>query len=453
MPFLVLNMFLAIVQYIVAWHITNVNNELDTKGDGVMKEKVRIGYIGLGRRGAFVLKENILQMSDVEIVYVSDLSHARMERAADFICEQIGTTPKMTTDYRVILKDPTIDAVFIMNGWDGRVQMAIEAMRAGKYVAIEVGCAETLESCFDLVKAYEETKIPVMMLENCCYGRREMMVLNMVKQGLFGELVYCTGGYHHYLNECELFKNIDNEEIPHYRLAHYRDENCENYPTHELGPISKVLNINRGNRFVSLASFGSKSVGIKDYATRVLGKESPYAMADYKQSDIVTTILTCAGGETVTIVLDTTLPRAYYSRNFSVRGTLGMSSEERKVVFLNGMEEEVQSNEEEMFEKYDHPLHSEYVKKGVKEGHGGMDWLVCRAFIESVKAEINTPIDAYDTATWLAIGALSKESLDNGNKVVEFPDFTGGKWQNRESSPQCKYSLNEIVIDESISVV
>lgn len=418
-----------------------------------MIKKVRLGYIGLGRRGMSVMEKNIAEMKDVEIVYISDLSKDRMERAAGIICERMGMTPKMTTDYHDILNDPTVDAVFIMNGWDGRVKMAIEAMRAGKYAAIEVGCAESVDSCFDLVKAYEETKTPVMMLENCCYGRREMMVLNMVKKGLFGEIVHCTGGYHHYLNECELFKDIDAEEIPHYRLAHYRDENCENYPTHELGPISKVLNINRGNRFVSLASFGSKSVGIKDYATRIFGKESPYAMAEYKQSDIVTTILTCAGGETVTIVLDTTLPRAYYSRNFSVRGTLGMSSEERNVVFLSGMEEGIGSNEEEMFEKYDHPLHAEYVKAGVKEGHGGMDWLVCRAFIESVKAGIDTPIDAYDTATWLAVSALSKESLANGNRVIEFPDFTGGKWQNREPSQKSKYSLNEIVIDESISVV
>lgn len=418
-----------------------------------MKEKVRIGYIGLGRRGMGVLKTNIVEMKDIEVVYISDLSENRMKRAAEIICEKMGTTPLMTTNYRDILSDSSVDAVFIMSGWDGRVEMAIEAMRAGKYAAIEVGCAERLESCFELVKVYEETGIPVMMLENCCYGRREMMVLNMVKQGLFGEIVYCTGGYHHYLNECELFKNIDSEEIPHYRLPHYRDDNCENYPTHELGPISKVLNINRGNRFVSLASFGSKSVGIKDYATRAFGKDSPYARADYKQNDIVTTILTCAGGETVTIVLDTTLPRAYYSRNFSVRGTLGMSSEERRVVFLEGMAELSQSNEEEMLEKYDHPLHAEYVKKGVKEGHGGMDWLVCRAFIESVKAETDTPIDAYDTATWLAVGALSRESLARGNSVVEFPDFTGGKWQNREPSPRCKYSLNEIVVDENISVV
>ena len=418
-----------------------------------MKDKVRIGYIGLGRRGISVLKNNLVHMDDVEIVYISDLALSRMEKAADLICEHMGTRPKMTADYHEILKDASVDAVFIMTGWDGRVELAIEAMRAGKYVGIEVGCAETLESCFELVKTYEETKMPVMMLENCCYGRREMMILNMVKQGFFGDIVHCTGGYHHYLNECELFKNIDAEEIPHYRLAHYRNENRENYPTHELGPISKVLNINRGNRFVSLASFGSKSVGIKDYAARTFGEDSPYALADYKQNDIVTTILTCAGGETVTIVLDTTLPRAYYSRNFSVRGTHGMSSEEKQAVFIEGMEEGITFNEEEMFKKYDHPLHAEYVRKGVKEGHGGMDWLVCRAFIESVKAGIDTPIDAYDTAVWLAVGVLSEQSLANGNQVVAFPDFTNGKWQNREPSAKCKYSLNDIVTDESVSVV
>ena len=418
-----------------------------------MKEKIRIGYIGLGRRGMSVIKNNIIYMKDVEVAYISDLSAQRMQTAADLIAEHMGAVPKMVSDYHDMLADESVDAIFIMNGWDDRVGMAIEAMRAGKYVGVEVGCASDLEECFELVRAYEETGVPVMMLENCCYGRREMMVLNMVKQGLFGEIVHCTGGYHHYLNDCELFKDIENEEIPHYRLAHYRDENRENYPTHELGPISKVLDINRGNRFVSLASFGSKSVGIKDYAARTYGKDSPYATVDYKQSDIVTTVLTCAGGETVTIVLDTTLPRAYYSRNFSVRGTLGMSSEEKQVVFLEGMKDGTTFNETEMYEKYDHPLHAEYIRKGVKEGHGGMDWLVCRAFVESVKAGIDTPIDAYDTAAWLAVGVLSEISLANGSKVVEFPDFTCGKWKDREPYPKFKYSLSEIVTDGNVSVV
>jgi len=418
-----------------------------------MKEKVKIGYIGLGRRGTYVLKKNFSCIEDVEVTAICDQSVARMEEARKFVIENNHHDPIMTTNYKDIINNPEIDAVIIMIGWSGRPAMAVEAMNAGKYTAIEVGCSDTLQECYDIVEAYERTGSPIMMLENCCYGRREMMVLNMVKQGLFGDIIHCTGGYHHYLNEVELFKDIDKEEIPHYRLAKYRDMNRENYPTHELGPIAKVLSINRGNRFVSLTSFGSKSLGIKTYARDHIGADSVYATTDYKQSDIVNTFLTCANGETVMITLDTTLPRAYYSRNFSVRGTKGMSSEERRVVYLDSMEERIEDNEEEMFAKYDHPLHAEYVVKGVKEGHGGMDWLVCRAFIEAVKNGTNTPIDAYDTATWLAVGALSEQSIANGSTPVEFPDFTGGKWQNREPVVKCKFCLDEIVKDESVSVV
>ena len=418
-----------------------------------MKEQIKIGYIGLGRRGTGVLKKQFSQMKDVEVTYICDMSDARLEKARELVVQNSGHEPILTKNYKDIINDPTIDAVVIMIGWSGRPAMAMEAMRAGKYVAIEVGCADTLQECYDLVKTYEETGMPVMMLENCCYGRREMMALRMVKEGLFGDIVHCTGGYHHYLNEVELFKDIDKEEIPHYRLAQYRDKNRENYPTHELGPIAKVLNINRGNRIVRLSSIASKSLGIKTYARDHVGADSVYANQEYQQGDIVNTILTCAGGETVLLTLDTTLPRAYYSRNFSVRGTKGMTSEERRVAYLEGMEEGVEFNEEEMFKKYDHPLHAQYQKEGVKSGHGGMDWLVCRAFVESVKNGTNTPIDAYDTATWLAIGAISEQSIQQNGAPVDFPDFTNGKWQNREPALDTKYSLDVIVEDDTIAIV
>jgi predicted dehydrogenase len=140
-------------------------------------------------------------MKDVEIVAICDQSIARMEEACNIIREKGRPTPMMTTNYRDIIRHPSIDAVIIMIGWKNRPRMAMESMRAGKYTAIEVGCADTLQECYDLVSTYEETGIPVMMLENCCYGRREMLVLNMVKQGLFGDIVHCTGGYHHYLND------------------------------------------------------------------------------------------------------------------------------------------------------------------------------------------------------------------------------------------------------------
>lgn len=418
-----------------------------------MKEKIKIGYIGLGRRGYYVLQHDIVDMNDVEIAWVCDLSEERMQKANDLIAEHNRLKAKETTDYHEILNDPTVDAVFVMTGWSGRPQIAMDCMHAGKYTAIEVGCADNLQECFDLVATYEETGTPVMMLENCCYGRREMMVLNMVKQGLFGELVHCTGGYQHYLNDEDLFKNIEEKDFPHYRLPHYVAKNRENYPTHELGPISKVMNLNRGNRLLTLSSFATKSVGLKHYAEKRFGADSDYAKIDYQQGDIVNTIMTCADGSTILLTLDTTLPRAYYSRNFSVRGTMGMSNEEGHVVFLEGMQEKIRDNEKEMYEKYDHPLHAEYVKNGVKVGHGGIDWLVCRAFLESVKNGTNTPIDVYDTALWLAIGPLSEQSIKQNGAPVEVPDFTNGKWKNREPVVRCKYCLDEVVVDESVSVV
>ena len=413
-----------------------------------MKETVKIGYIGVGRRGFGMLRACFSQMKDVCIKTICDLVPERVTRGQEIVREKGGYTPAGTTDYRDILSDPEIDAVVIMTGWSGRPALAIESMKAGKYTAIEVGCADTLEECFDLVRTFEETGVPVMMLENCCYGRREMMLYNMVRQGLFGEIVHCTGGYMHYLNEVELFKDIGD----HYRLPHYIARNRENYPTHELGPISKLLGVNRGNRIVSLSSFASKSRGLKQYAADNLGADHELANTEFKQGDIVTTVLTCAGGETVVLTLDTTLPRAYYSRNIGVRGTKGMSYEDTRVVFLEGMEEKVRDNEAEFFEKYDHPLHREYEAMGTRGGHGGMDWLVCRAFVESVKNGTDTPIDAYDTAVWLSIGVLSEQSIARGGVLMEVPDFTHGLWQTDRPVVWGKYCLDEVCVDESVSI-
>lgn len=421
-----------------------------------MKDKIKVAYVGLGRRGIGVLRACFAQMRDVEISVLCDLSAERLETGKQILLENKRPIPKMTTDYDEVLNDPETDAVVIMTGWDTRPKMAKKAMLAGKYTAIEVGCSQTLEECFDLIRTYEQTGTPLMMLENCCYGRREMMVLHMVKQGLFGELVHCTGAYAHYLNDVELFSEMIKEPkgecVTHYRLRHYIEGNRENYPTHELGPICKVLNINRGNRLVRLSSFASKSVGLRAFAEERFGKDNTYAKLNYRQGDIVDTVITCENGETIRITLDTTLPRAYYSRNFSVRGTKGMSSEERKVVFLEGMQEPVTDNETEMFEKYDHPLHAEYNALGTRGGHGGMDWLVCRAFVEAVKNGTNTPIDAYDTVTWLAVGALSEASINGGGVPVDFPDFTNGKWKNREPVIKGKYCLDEICVDSNTPI-
>ena len=417
-----------------------------------MKEKIKIGYVGLGRRGYGVLENCFSEMCDVEITMICDLDEEKLNKASEFFAEKGKKMPIATTNYEDVISNPDIDAVVIMTGWQGRAALAKKAMEAGKYAGIEVGCAFDLRECYELIETYERTGVPLMMLENCCYGRREMMALRLVKEGLFGDVVHCDGGYHHVLPECELLSDDHTSRDKHYRIKSYMKRNCEQYPTHELGPIAKVLGINRGNKFLTLSSFASKSGGLKSFARDILGEDSDYTKADYKQGDIITTVITCAGGETVHLCLDTTLPRPYYSRNFTVRGTEGMYTEERKVLYFKGMEEGIKDNENEMFEKYDHPLHSEYVKLGEKGGHGGMDWLVCRAFVESVKNGTNTPIDAYDTVTWMAIAPLSEASIARGGAPVDFPDFTCGKWVDREPVTHGKYCLDDVIAVPEVKI-
>ncbi|MBQ8372310.1 MAG: Gfo/Idh/MocA family oxidoreductase [Clostridia bacterium] len=423
------------------------------------RNTVRVGYIGLGRRGFGMLKHNLAKMRDVEVDWICDLDEKKLKEAVEMLAELGRETPKTTTNYKDILADEAVDAVIVMTGWDYHIECALESLKAGKYTAMEVGCAYDISECHALVDAYEEHGAPLMMLENCCYGRRELMALRMVREGLFGEVVHAAGGYHHYLNECELFGNVHEEKFDskHYRQYEYFNRNCENYPTHEFGPISKILRINRGNRLLTLSSFASKARGLRDFTSRHLPDGYPGKGGDFKQGDIVTTVLTCAGGETVTLTLDTTTPRPYYSRGFTVRGTRGCCIEEgngQSTFFLEGMKEGIMGNEKEFFDKYDHPLQAENSKAEQTEGHAdGIDWLVLRAFIEAVKAGTDTPIDAYDTATWLAIGPLSEASIARGGAAVDVPDFTRGRWFRREPVIECKYCLDEICTDESTPIV
>lgn len=398
-----------------------------------MKEKVRVGMIGLGARGMGLLRGIILHMEDVEVVAVCDLYEDRCEEAAGYVQETGTARPLVTTKYQEVVALPGLDAVVIGASWADHIHIATACMEAGIYVASEVGGAYSVQECWKLVETYERTGVPCMIMENCCYGREELMVLNMVKQGVFGDIVHCAGGYHHDLRE-EIAYGIENR---HYRLNNYIHRNCENYPTHELGPIAQILGINHGNRMVSLVSMSSKAKGMHEYVVRERGAYSALAQTEFMQGDIVTTVIKCAHGETITITLDTTLPR-YYSRGFTVRGTKGMYVEENHSIYIDGQHDEHHfdwknqwGNADSFREQYEHPIWKKFISEGVKGGHGGMDWLVYSEFIECVKNGTDTPLDVYDMAAWMSISALSEESIALGGHPVAIPDFTNGKWMSR----------------------
>ncbi|MUG65653.1 gfo/Idh/MocA family oxidoreductase [Paenibacillus campinasensis] len=398
--------------------------------------KLNIGFIGLGKRGRDLLKL-LADMPDVSITALSDLYEDRLQEVFQLLSEKGSPAPFCYKDYRDVIGHGEVQAIIIASSWTSHSEIAMAAMKAGKPVASEVGGAASLEECWQLVRTYEATGTPCMMLENCCYGREEMALLNMVRQGMFGELIHCQGAYGHDLRE-EVAKGVENR---HYRVHNYLHRNGDVYPTHGLGPAAKLLGINRGNRFTKLSSMATKSRGIRQWARKNMGDDHPVAQTDMALGDIVTTMIQCANGESILLTHDTSLPRPY-SRGGRVQGTRGIWMEDGAVIHI---EDRSPAHEWEKFETYiqefEHPVWADYLKDGVRGGHGGMDYLCLRAFIESVRLNTEMPIDIYDMAAWMAVTALSEQSIELGGSAVAFPDFTNGRWIHRPAANKTAYAL------------
>ena len=403
-------------------------------------DSVRVAVVGVSGRGRGLLGL-LLGMPDVEVIGVSDLYEDRLARAKQDVIEKRGNTPMASTDFRRLLEMKELDAVITPSSWTSHADVCIASMDAGKYAATEVGGATSVEQCWELVRTSERTKKPCMLLENCCYGREELTIFNMVKQGLFGELVHAEGGYQHDLRD-EICNGRENR---HYRLANYSNRNGEVYPTHELGPIAKCLNINRGNRMLTLTATASKARGLHEWVKTHRGEEYDLFNRQFTMGDVVTTVIKCAHGETITLTHDTSLPRPY-SRGNRIEGTKGIWMEDKYAVYLEGVspKADVWDSLNNYYEKYEHPLWKWYRTEGVKGGHGGMDYLVLRAYVEAVKAGTQTPIDVYDTAAWMAVTCLSEDSVAMGSMPVAIPDFTNGKWFQREPAVLGRYCLTEV---------
>lgn len=393
-------------------------------------KQFKMAIIGVGGRGEGLYRVALKKRDYVEFVAVCDPDDKRLDYIAKEMEEDGRPRPALYHDYQKCIDESNPDVILVATGWEMHLKVTSYAMEKGIAVACEVGGAYSLESLWELVRLYERTKTPIMMMENCCYGRIELLALNMKRLGVLGNIVHCEGKYGHDLRSMA-------KDLKHYRIWEYLHRNCENYPTHEIGPIAKLLDINCGNRFTSLVSVGSCSRGLEEYVKE--NDLKTFENAKFLQSDIVTTVIKCYNGETVTIALDTTLPR-YYSRGFTVHGTKGLICEENSSVFIDGDEHEGDwewdwrpnyNNIEKYYEKYDHKRWQGYIPG--KEGHGGMDALVFTAFFEALDKGEPMPIDVYDFATWASISVLSEQSLLTG-QAVAFPDFTDGKWIARKNN-------------------
>ncbi|MES2107279.1 MAG: Gfo/Idh/MocA family oxidoreductase [Bacteroidota bacterium] len=412
-----------------------------------VKDKVRLGYIGVGDRGMSHISEGVLR-DDVEIVAICDVQERSLKRCREYIAKKGRPAATEYTGgldaYKKLLDRKDIDAVIIATPWQFHHSQAIDAMKAGKYVGCEVIAGLTVDEHWDIVHTSESTGMPYMTLENVCYRRDVMATLNMVRQNVFGELLHVEGGYQHNLRNV-LFNNgkDDYSAGPEYgpstiseamwRTQFNIDQDGDLYPTHGAGPCMQYIDINRGNRFTSLSSFSSKARGLSAYIHEIAPGHKNEKL-NYKNGDITQTMINCANGETVMLTHDTHLPRPY-SLGFRIDGTKGIWMDVNQSIYIDHVSKEDDAWEpaKAWLDKYDHPLWKKYSSDAAGAGHGGMDWFVFNAFILAVKNKKQTPIDVYDSVTMSVIAPLSTKSLKEGNAPQEFPDFTKGKWKTRKN--------------------
>lgn len=404
--------------------------------------KVRLGYIGVGARGMTHINEGLLR-DDVEIVAICDTQERSLSYCRGVIAKSGKPAAKEYTGsldaYKAMVDRKDIDAVVISTPWEFHHEQSIYSMNAGKYVGCEVIAGLTVKEHWDIVKTSEKTGMPYMTLENVCYRRDVLAALNMVRQGLFGELLHLEGGYQHDLRDV-LFNGDKGVTYgpkayseAQWRTQYNIDQDGDLYPTHGVGPVMQCIDINRGNRFTNLVSFSSKARGLADYVEKK-APGHPNAKLNYKNGDVTTTLLNCANGETVMLTHDTHLPRPY-SLGFRIQGTDGLWMDVNNSVHIEGKTKpHAWDKASEWFKKYDHPLWQKYEKQAAGAGHGGMDWYVFNAFVIAVKDKKQTPIDVYDSVTMSVITPLSTKSLKEGNKPQAFPDFTAGKWKSRKNT-------------------
>ena len=392
--------------------------------------RVRVGMVGIGGRG-FHLLRLLLGQPHVEVKAVCDLLEDRCQLAqkATVSAGQQKPDAYFPDDraFEKLCERDDLDLVVTATPWRWHVPVCVAAMKNGHHAATEVPAAVTLDECWQMVETAEQTGRHCVMLENCCYGRTEMMVLNMVRQGLLGELIHGEAGYMHELREDRELLGADQEV--RWRLEHmiHRDGNL--YPTHGLGPVAQCLNINRGDQFDYLVSMSSLSRGLNVHYASRFGAKHPLATRKYKLGDVNTTMIRTKLGRTITVGHDTQLPRPYTRINM-VQGTHGIVQGYPDQIALESNSHGHSWEPIDKFQsKYEHPLWKKLIKEAQGKGHGGMDFMEIHRLIECLTSGTEPDMDVYDAAAWSAISDLSERSVAKRSQTIDVPDFTRGRWK------------------------
>jgi predicted dehydrogenase len=393
-------------------------------------DPVRVGFVGVGGMGSAHV-QNYLNIDGVQIKAICDIVPSKVERARNRV--EAAGQPRPAryangpTDFERMCETEDLDLVMTATPWEWHVPVCVSAMKNGKHAATEVPAAMSLEDCWELVETAEKYGKHCQMMENCCYDRIELMTLNIVRQGMLGDILHAEAGYLHDLRGVK----FSGEGEGLWRRAWAQRFNGNLYPTHGLGPVAQCMNINRGDAFDFLVSLSSPTRGLHEYAVEKFGADSAQAKERFVLGDVNTSLIKTKLGKTIILIHDTNLPRPYNRINL-VQGTKGLAHKWPDRIYIEGKSPTLHQWDD--FEKFaaefEHPLWKAIAAKGEGRGHGGMDYIEDYRLIWSLRKGEPLDQDVYDAAAWSAIVGASCQSVSRKGAPVAIPDFTRGKWQS-----------------------
>lgn len=407
-------------------------------------DKVRVGVIGLSRGMSLV--DGALKTEFAEVTVVCDLRKDRCDHAVNYVTKSSGKAPAVICGdenaWEQLCRRDDVDVVVIATPWEWHVPMAVYAMNHGKHAFVEVSAAVTVEQCWQLVDTSERTRKHCVMLENCCYGENELFVLNMTRQGVFGELTHGEAAYIHNLRSTLFALGTEGD----WRREYHKKYNGNLYPTHGLGPVAQYMGINRGDRFKYIVSASSPEIGLTKWRDEHKPNGGRHASEKYIAGDMNTSIIKTELGRTIMVQHDIISPRPY-SRINALSGTGAtffdyeprLAIDEPKQYGLEAHEGGhswlSQKDMARMRELFTHPLIKRLKAKSKGAGHGGMDFVMMYRHLEAIHLGITPDSTAYDAALWSSVLQLSVESVSRGSAPIDFPDFTRGAWKDLKPLP------------------
>jgi predicted dehydrogenase len=403
-------------------------------------DKVKVGLIGIGNRGKTLIQmfDWLIKNEKAEIVALCDLDEKNIDYALYHLKDKQSLIPKTyangENDWKNLAKLEEVDLLLIATPWEWHTPMAIFGMENGKHVASEVPIAYTLEDCVKIIQTAEQTSKHCIMIENCCYNREELWIMNMIQEGVFGELTHAECAYNHDLRALLLHETYYKNQ---WRMKHHTERNGNFYTTHGIGPVSFYMDIGRGDTFKYLTSMSSKEQSLSAAV-----KKTNSNFPSVKCGDVNTSLIKTENGKSIMLQFDVHTGRPY-SRINQLVGTKAVHEGYPSRLYIDGEELEFWGHrwlsEEDYLtysKKYEHPMMSKLKKisESFKQGHGGMDFIMIYRLISCLNKGIPLDINVYDSVMWSAITPLSELSVSLDSQPIAFPDFTGGNWKEKRAS-------------------